>query len=357
MGIIEFKEVSKKYEKGTRYALKNFTLQVQEGELVVIVGSSGSGKSTLLELICGFEPLTSGDILIDGKSIQQELPKDRNVAMVFQNYALLPHLTVYENIAFGMKIRKESKKKIEEKVKWAAKLLELEPYLKVKPKKLSGGQRQRVALARAMVREPKLFLMDEPLSNLDAKLRDAMSAQIKALHEMLHATLLYVTHDQVEAMTMADRVVILDQGEIQQVGSPFEIYHEPKNLFVAQFIGRPSMNLFKCQKIDSGILLEEIIALQVEASYLEENKIYHLGLRSEHIELGTEKETHLEATIQKVDYLGGETLVYLTYENCNFTAKHYQDTFFKVGQQIKVHFNLDKAHYFNDKQERISGGK
>lgn len=357
MGTIEFKEVSKKYEKSTDYALKNFTLQVEEGELVVIVGSSGSGKSTLLELICGFEPLTSGDILIDGKSIQHQLPKDRNVAMVFQNYALLPHLTVYENIAFGMKIRKEDKKKIDEKVKWAAKILELEPYLKVKPKKLSGGQRQRVALARAMVREPRLFLMDEPLSNLDAKLRDTMSTQIKALHEMLHVTLLYVTHDQVEAMTMADRVVILDQGEIQQVGSPFEIYHEPRNLFVAQFIGRPSMNIWKCQKIGSSMLLEETIEIQVQETYLEENKTYYLGLRSEHIEVGTEKETHLEATIQKVDYLGSETVLYLTYKNCCLTAKHYQDTFFKVGERVKVHFNLNKAHYFNEQQERISGGK
>ena len=367
MGIVEFKEVSKKYEKSTDYALKNFTLQVQEGELVVIVGSSGSGKSTLLELICGFETLSSGDILIDGHSIQNELPKDRNVAMVFQNYALLPHLTVYENIAFGMKIRKESKKKIEEKVQWAAKLLELEPYLKVKPKKLSGGQRQRVALARAMVREPKLFLMDEPLSNLDAKLRDAMSAQIKALHETLHATLLYVTHDQVEAMTMADRVVVLDRGEIQQVGSPFEIYHKPKNLFVAQFIGRPSINLFNCKKVDKGILLEETIELPTEELGIESDNICHLGIesdnichlgiRSEHIEVDTEKEAHLEATIQKVDYLGSETLVYLKYKSCEFTAKHYQETVFKVGEQVKVHFNLDKAHYFNEQQERISGGK
>lgn len=357
MGTIEFKEVSKQYEKSTNYALRNFTLQVEEGELVVIVGSSGSGKSTLLELICGFETLTSGDILIDGHSIKHQLPKDRNVAMVFQNYALLPHLTVYENIAFGMKVRKENKKKIDEKVRWAAQLLELEPYLKVKPKKLSGGQRQRVALARAMVREPKLFLMDEPLSNLDAKLRDTMSAQIKALHEMLEVTLIYVTHDQVEAMTMADRVVILDQGEIQQVGSPFEIYHKPSNLFVAQFIGRPSMNIWKCQKIDSGILLEDTIELQVQETYLEENKTYYLGLRSEQIEVGTDKEAHLEAVVQKVDYLGSETLLHLTYKACCFTAKHYQDTLFKVGERVRVHFNLDKAHYFNDKQERISGGE
>lgn len=357
VGTIEFKKVSKKYEENAGYALKDFTLQVKEGELIVIVGSSGSGKSTLLELICGFEALTSGDILIEGQSIQDQLPKDRNVSMVFQNYALLPHLTVYENIAFGMRIRKESKKQIDEKVRWAATLLELEPYLKVKPKKLSGGQRQRVALARALVRKPKLFLLDEPLSSLDAKLRDNMSTQIKELHEKLHATMLYVTHDQVEAMTMADRLVILDQGKIQQIGSPFEIYHQPKNLFVAQFIGRPSMNLFQCRRTEFGILLEEEIELRVKEERLEKDKEYKLGIRSEHIEINTEKETHLKAVLEKVEYLGSETLLYLKYKNCSLIAKNYNDIIFKVGDLVKVHFNLTKAHYFNDKQERISGGE
>lgn len=357
VGTIEFKQVSKRYKENADYALKDFTLQVKEGELVVIVGSSGSGKSTLLELICGFEALTSGDILIDGQSIQGQLPKDRNVSMVFQNYALLPHLTVYENIAFGMRIRKESKKQIDEKVRWAAALLELEPYLKVKPKKLSGGQRQRVALARALVREPKLFLMDEPLSSLDAKLRDNMSAQIKALHETLNATMLYVTHDQVEAMTMADRLVILDRGKIQQIGSPLEIYHQPKNLFVAQFIGRPSINLFECRRTEFGILLDEEIELRVKADLLEKDKDYKLGIRSEHIEIDAEKETHLEAVLEKVECLGSETLLYLKYKNCNFIAKNHNDRIFKVGDVVKVHFNLTKAHYFNDQQERVSGGK
>lgn len=353
MGKIEFKQVSKRYQGNADYALKDFNLQVEEGELVVIVGSSGSGKSTLLELICGFEDLTSGEILIDGASIQDKLPKDRNVAMVFQNYALLPHLTVYENIAFGMRIRKEDKKKIEEKVRWAAELLELESYLNVKPKKLSGGQRQRVALARAMVREPRLFLMDEPLSNLDAKLRDAMSNQIKCLHETLHATMLYVTHDQVEAMTMADRLVILDQGKIQQIGSPLEIYHQPKNLFVAQFIGRPSINLFDCRKSGTGLLLEGEIEIQTKEERLEKDKAYKLGIRSEHIEIGTQKETHLEASIEKVEYPGGETLLHLKYKQCSFIAKNYSDQLFKVGDLVQVHFNLSKAHYFNEKQERI----
>lgn len=346
MADVEFKKVSKKYDENRDYALKDFDLKVKEGELIVIVGPSGSGKSTLLELICGFEAPTSGDILIDQESLKDKLPKDRDVAMVFQNYALLPHLTVYENIAFGMRIRKESKEEIKQKVSWAAGLLELEPYLKVKPKKLSGGQRQRVALARAMVRSPKLFLMDEPLSNLDAKLRDNMSVQIKALHETLHATMLYVTHDQVEAMTMADRVVILDKGQIQQVGSPLEIYHQPKNLFVAQFIGRPSINLFKCMAIESGILLEETIELPVKVADLEIDKDYILGIRSEHIEVCLEEE-HLEATLQKVEYLGSETILYLQYKNCSFIAKSYNETLYKIGDLIKIRFNLTKAHYFD----------
>lgn len=347
VGDVLFKQVSKKYEGNTNYALKAFNLDVKAGELIVVVGPSGSGKSTLLELICGFETLTSGEILIEGESVANKLPKDRDVAMVFQNYALLPHLTVYENIAFGMKIRKESKKVIQQKVEWAAELLELMPYLKAKPKKLSGGQRQRVALARAMVREPKLFLMDEPLSNLDAKLRDTMSQEIKALHEALGVTMLYVTHDQVEAMTMADRIVILNQGEVQQVGSPLEIYHEPSNLFVAQFIGRPTINLFACKRCKLGILLEEDIQIPLIESDLEENKAYVLGIRSEHVQVVTEGDVHVEATIQKIDYLGSESYLYLNYKKCSFTAKDYSGTLYKVGDLVKIRFNLAKAHYFD----------
>lgn len=352
MGDILFKQVSKKYEGNTNYALKNFNLELKAGELIVVVGPSGSGKSTLLELICGFEALTSGEILIEDQSVEDKLPKDRDVAMVFQNYALLPHLTVYDNIAFGMKIRKESKKVIQQKVEWAAQLLELTPYLKVKPKKLSGGQRQRVALARAIVREPKLFLMDEPLSNLDAKLRDTMSQEIKALHESLGVTMLYVTHDQVEAMTMADRIVILNQGEVQQVGSPLEIYHQPSNLFVAQFIGRPTINLFACKYAKLGILLEETIHILLRHTALEEDKAYVLGIRSEHVQVVTEGEAHFEARIQKVDYLGSESYLYLNYKNCNFTAKDYSDTLYKVGSLVKIRLNLAKAHYFDQETKQ-----
>lgn len=346
MKEILFKDVSKQYEGSSTYALKDFNLTLQSDELLVLVGPSGSGKSTLLELICGFESLTKGDIEIGGTSIIDKLPKDRDVAMVFQNYALLPHLNVYDNIAFGMKIRKASKAYIKEKVEWAAKLLELEDYLKVTPKKLSGGQRQRVALARAMVREPKLFLMDEPLSNLDAKLRDTMVHEIQELQKTLGTAMIYVTHDQVEAMTIADRMVILNSGEIQQVGTPFEIYHQPANLFVARFIGRPTINLFTCKYTKLGILIEEALLIPIQEGALKEEESYILGIRSEHVRCVLEDE-HLQAPIQKVEYLGSETLLYFNYKKCNFVVKDYSNTLFKVGDVVKLQFDLQHAHYFD----------
>ena len=343
---VTFSKVSKRYEAHKPYALENFDLQVKEGELIVVVGPSGSGKSTLLELICGFESLTSGDIKINGESILEKHPKDRDVAMVFQNYALLPHLTVYDNIAFGMKIRKESKKEIAQKVEWAAQLLELEPYLKVKPKKLSGGQRQRVALARAMVRKPKLFLMDEPLSNLDVQLRDNMSQAIKKLHETLKATMLYVTHDQIEAMTMADRIVILNEGKVQQIGIPSEIYKEPSNLFVAQFIGRPTLSVLSGIGTLKGVAIADDFEVCLENHFLKEGNSYLIGLRSEHIHI-VEEDFHLEAIVQKIDYLGSESYFYLKYKNCRLVAKVYEDIPYKKGDHVKVRVDFHKAHYFD----------
>lgn len=343
---VTFSKVSKRYEAHKPYALENFDLQVEEGELIVVVGPSGSGKSTLLELICGFESLTSGDIRINDESILEKHPKDRDVAMVFQNYALLPHLTVYDNIAFGMKIRKESKQEIAQKVESAARLLELEPYLKVKPKKLSGGQRQRVALARAMVRKPKLFLMDEPLSNLDVQLRDNMSQAIKKLHETLQATMLYVTHDQVEAMTMADRIVILNEGKIQQIGTPSEIYKEPSNLFVAQFIGRPQLSVLTGIGTQKGILVDEDFEVCLKDPTLIEGNTYFIGLRSECIHI-VEEDFHLEAVVQKIDYLGSESYFYLEYKNCRLVAKVYEDMPYKKGDWVKVRVDFHRAHYFD----------
>lgn len=347
---MRFKGLSKQYEGRSTYAVKDFNLDIKEGELVVIVGPSGSGKSTLLELICGFETPSEGTIEIEGVSIVDKLPKDRDVAMVFQNYALLPHLSVYDNIAFGMKIRKMNKLDIKEKVEWAAALVQLTPYLKVKPKKLSGGQRQRVAVARAMVREPKLFLMDEPLSHLDTKLRETMMHEIQSLQKQLGITMLYVTHDQIEAMTLADRMVIMNEGMIQQVGTPYTIYHHPRNLFVAEFIGRPRINLFTCKATKLGILVEDFI-IPYKGGDLELDKTYSLGIRSEHIQSVTEG-AHVEARIQKIEYLGSETLLYLRYKEHTITLKDYTSQSFEINQLLKLKFDLDHIHFFDTQTKK-----
>lgn len=342
--------MSKRYEGSKDEVLKDFNLSINKGEFIVIVGPSGSGKSTLLELICGFEELTKGTIEIDGKVINNVLPKDRDVSMVFQNYALMPHLTAYENIAFGMKIRKESKAEIDRKVRWAARILELEEYLNVKPKNLSGGQRQRIALARSIVREPKLFLMDEPLSNLDSKLRYSTCNEITSLHKDIKATTIYVTHDQVEALTMADRIVVLNNGEIQQIGTPMEIYSNPNNTFVASFIGKPQINLLNFTIDDSGVEIDDCIRVSMSESltYLKKNHKYILGIRAEHIKIvDEEREDIVEAKINKVEYLGGEVVLYLEYENCNFTTKTYEVKEYVVGEKVNVCFDFNKANIFD----------
>ncbi|WP_353654848.1 ABC transporter ATP-binding protein [Clostridium sp. CCUG 7971] len=334
--------------------MNSFDLNINKGEFIVILGPSGSGKSTLLEMICGFESPTSGTIEIDGNIINDVLPKDRNVSMVFQDYALFPHMTVYENIAFGMKIRKIDKKTIENKVKWASKILEIEAFLKVKPKKLSGGQRQRVALARAMVREPKLFLMDEPLSNLDSQLRYSTCNEITNLHKKIGATTIYVTHDHVEALSMADRIVILNDGVIQQVGRPNEIYENPSNLFVATFIGRPKMNTFdiKISK-DTFCINDDIVFSKDQLPNLDNRKSYIMGIRPEHIRfVGTINEyiknkNILEATIEKIEYIGGESLIYLRKKDTTFTMKYNQNESLKVGEVISVVFDFNKANIFD----------
>ncbi|WP_235829582.1 ABC transporter ATP-binding protein [Clostridium nigeriense] len=329
--------------------MKDISFNIENGEFIVILGPSGSGKSTLLDLICGFEDITEGEIKIDNKIINNIEPKNRNVSMVFQNYALYPHLTAYENIAFGMKIRKENKKDIDEKVKWAAKILKLEDCLKSKPKNLSGGQRQRIALARAMVRNPKCFLMDEPLSNLDAKLRNSTSNEIRNLHNELKATTIYVTHDQVEALSMADKIVILNNGEIQQIGTPFEIYNNPSNIFVATFIGRPQINLFEVSIDDNNILLSEAIKFNKprEFNNLDKGK-YIIGLRSEDtIKVDNNAENSIEVSVEKIEYLGSETIFYLVNNKLKFTLKDYGVNNLKVGDKINISFKFDKANIFD----------
>lgn len=395
ISYIEFNKLSKKYNNSGKHALKDINFTIEKGEFVVIIGPSGSGKSTLLDLICGFEDITEGNIKIDNNIINDIEPKDRNVSMVFQNYALYPHLTAYENIAFGMKIRKVKKDEINEKVMWAATILHLEDCLKSKPKNLSGGQRQRIALARAMVRNPKVFLMDEPLSNLDAKLRTSTSNEITNLHNELNATTIYVTHDQVEALTMADKIVILNEGEIQQIGTPLEIYTNPSNVFVATFIGRPQMNLFNLSIEEDYIVLNNSIKFikPKEFNCLEKGE-YIIGLRAEDIknidnisevninevninDVNIENvdrnsknsnyinknnisncsvdykdkkninENYIEATIEKIEYLGSETIYHLLYEGMRFTWKSHDMNDLKIGEKVNISFNFTKANIFN----------
>src|SRR5690625_4117749 len=247
MAEIKLENIHKRYDNAEDYAVTDFNLEVEDNEFIVFVGPSGCGKSTTLRMIAGLEEITEGDLYIDDNVVNDVAPKDRDIAMVFQNYALYPHMTVYDNMAFGLKLRKMPKDEIKERVDHAAEMLGLTDLLDRKPAALSGGQRQRVALGRAVVRSPKVFLMDEPLSNLDAKLRVHMRTEIAKLHDRLKTTMIYVTHDQTEAMTLADRIVIMDEGAIQQVGSPFDVYSTPNNSFVASFIGSPAMNLLEVE--------------------------------------------------------------------------------------------------------------
>ncbi len=354
ISYVKLKKIYKKYNDNEKFALKNFNLNIDKGEFIVILGPSGSGKSTLLEIICGFESIDEGNLELDNKVINNELPKDRDVAMVFQDYALFPHMTVYENISFGMKVRKVDKKRIEEKVKWACEILGLQEYLQKKPKQLSGGQRQRVALARAMVRDAKLFLMDEPLSNLDSQLRYSTSNEIINLHRKINATTIYVTHDHGEALSMADRIVVLKDGLIQQIGKPNEIYENPSNLFVATFIGKNRINVFNAKVESQKINIENTITLPRDKVLgLEDNKEYIIGIRPENIKIAQEVELDsLKATIDKVDYIGGECLLYLNHNNTKFNMKYTEGNIPKVGDSISIVFDFNKLNIFDINTEK-----
>ncbi len=322
MAQVEFRRVSKTYENGTR-ALIDFDLQVQDGEFMVLVGSSGCGKSTALRLLAGLETVTAGDILIDGEVINDIAPQLRNIAMVFQNYALYPHMTVRQNLAFPLKMLKCGRADTERRVQQAAALLELTPLLERKPGQLSGGQRQRVAMGRAIVREPRVFLMDEPLSNLDARLRVSIRADIAALQKKMGTTTLYVTHDQVEAMTLGERVAIMNAGRLQQLDTPQGLYEKPVNSFVAGFIGNPGMNLFPARlaKADNRVQVvfgehtvtlsdANVVAPATLASHTGRDLI--VGLRPEAVTLGGGTDAALPARVIGVETLGHEQLVYFT---------------------------------------------
>ncbi|KMK75668.1 ABC transporter ATP-binding protein [Alkalihalobacillus pseudalcaliphilus] len=361
MASIQLKNIYKIYD-GDVQAVTDFNLDIQDKEFVVFVGPSGCGKSTTLRMIAGLEDISKGDLMIDDKRMNDVAPKDRDIAMVFQNYALYPHMNVYDNMAFGLKLRKFKKDEIDRRVKEAAKILGLEEMLDRKPKAMSGGQRQRVALGRAIVRDPKVFLMDEPLSNLDAKLRVQMRAEITKLHKRLQTTTIYVTHDQTEAMTMATRIVIMKDGYIQQVGSPKEVYDNPENVFVGGFIGSPSMNFlagqlegdtFKVGKFNLKVPEGKLSILR-ERGYADKELI--LGIRPEDIHdelvfIESSPDTNLKANIDVAELLGAETILYSTVEGQDFVARVDSRTDIQNGQIIDLAFNMNKAHFFDKDTE------
>lgn len=342
MSNVTLKNLIKSYD-GKKNIINNINLDIKDKEFVVLVGSSGCGKSTILRLISGLEEITAGDILIDDIVVNNIPPKDRDIAFVFQSYALYPHMSVYDNMAFGLKMRKFDKKTIDEKVLSAAKSLNLEELLDRKPKQLSGGQRQRVALGRAIVRSPKVFLMDEPLSNLDANLRIQMRAEIKRLHNELQTTFIYVTHDQTEALTMGDRIVVLDKGVIQQAASPDEIYNNPKNKFVAGFIG--SMNFINAVN-DNGKINIEGVEFDVPKTIPQGELV--VGIRAEKMISGTKS---LSVKTDIVEMTGGERIVYFNLNGSKCSAKIPIDYSFRDNLELKI---SDEDIYFFDKESGIN---
>ncbi len=364
MAELKLNNIYKIYDNNVT-AVTDFNLHIEDKEFIVFVGPSGCGKSTTLRMIAGLEEISKGDFFIDGKRVNDVAPKDRDIAMVFQNYALYPHMSVYDNMAFGLKLRKMPKDEIATRVNNAAKILGLEQYLDRKPKALSGGQRQRVALGRAIVRDAKVFLMDEPLSNLDAKLRVSMRAEITKLHKRLNTTTIYVTHDQTEAMTMATRLVVMKDGIIQQVGTPKEVYDYPENVFVGGFIGSPAMNFFH-GKIDGDFVVigsqklripEGKLKMLKEQGYV--GKEITFGLRPEDIHdelvfLESFPESQVEIEIEVAELLGAESMVYSHIDGANFVARIDARSNLQAGDKLKFAFDLNKAHFFDiETEERI----
>lgn len=362
MAELKLENIYKMYNKDVT-AVKDFNLHIHDKEFIVFVGPSGCGKSTTLRMIAGLEEISKGDFYIDGKRVNDVAPKDRDIAMVFQNYALYPHMTVYDNMAFGLKLRKFQKSEIDQRVRNAAKILGLEEYLKRKPSALSGGQRQRVALGRAIVRDAKVFLMDEPLSNLDAKLRVQMRAEIAKLHQRLQTTTIYVTHDQTEAMTMATRLVVMKGGIINQIGTPKDVYEKPENVFVGGFIGSPAMNFFR-GTLAEGLFHIGDISLKVpegkmkslrEQGYIGQEVI--LGIRPEDIHdepvfNEASQGTKVNIKVEVAELLGAETMLYSSINGINFVARVDARTQIQALQHINVAFNLNKAHFFDETTEQ-----
>ena len=359
---VELKNIGKKYEGRENFTIRNIDLEIDDKEFCVILGPSGCGKSTLLRMIAGLNSITEGELLFDDKLMNKVAPSDRDIAMVFQSYALYPHMTVYDNMAFSLKMKKERKEVIHERVLEAAKVLQIEEYLYNRPSDISGGQRQRVALGRAMVRNPGVFLMDEPLSNLDAKLREHMRVELVRLHKQLGTTSIYVTHDQTEAMTMATKIVLLNGGIIQQVGAPEEFYSEPANLFVAELIGSPTINIFKGEMknkkfvSDSGLIVVEPNDSDMQLLNDYEGKKVYMGIRSERFLSQELEKNSFAAEIDVIENLGKEKLLYTVLEDgtkCTMSVPgHFE---YHIDEIHNFTFDLDALHFFDgESTERIN---
>jgi len=349
MAFLKFENINKSF--GENNVISEFNLEVEKGKFIVLLGPSGCGKSTLLRMIAGLEKIDGGKILLENNLLNDLLPSKRKIAMVFQSYALYPHMNVFQNISFGLKSEKISKNDIKDKVNEAAKILKIEELLDRRPKELSGGQRQRVAIGRAITRNPKLFLFDEPLSNLDAALRSEMRVEISKLHKKLKSNIIYVTHDQIEAMTLADKIVIMNNGKIEQFGSPEDIYDNPNNVFVAEFIGNPKMNIFK-------IKTEDIINKNTFKLFNKEIKFENLnfgnglfvGIRPEDISIEKESEYTAEISVDLVENLGSEKIIHSHLNNTEIRIKSARNI---KDKNIKIYFQKNKIYLFDNNKNRL----
>ena len=349
MAFLKFEDIDKSFGKNN--VISKFNLEVEKGKFIVLLGPSGCGKSTLLRMIAGLEKIDNGKILLENNLLNDLLPSKRQIAMVFQSYALYPHMDVFQNISFGLKSEKISKEEIKEKVKEAAKILKIEDLLYRKPRELSGGQRQRVAIGRAITRNPKLFLFDEPLSNLDAALRSEMRVEISKLHKKLKSNIVYVTHDQVEAMTLADKIVIMNKGNIEQLGNPDDIYNNPKNIFVAEFIGNPKINILKIQKED--IISKNSFKLfnnNIKFENLNFEKDFYIGIRPEDISFENKSEISVKITIDLVENLGSERIFYTHVNGTEIRIKSSQNI---KDKNITIYLPKNKLYLFDINKNRL----
>jgi len=358
VATVRLVNLKKEYDGGV-VAVKEVSVDIQDKEFVVLVGPSGCGKSTTLRMIAGLEDITGGELFIDETKMNEVPPKDRDIAMVFQNYALYPHMNVYENMAFGLKLRKFPKATIDERIREAAKILDIENYLDRKPKALSGGQRQRVAVGRALVRKPKVFLFDEPLSNLDAKMRVQMRTEISKIHQRLGATMIYVTHDQTEAMTMGDRIVVMKDGDVMQIDTPLNLYNFPQNKFVAGFIGSPAMNFLEGSIVVEGDMKfvgkDHAFSVTIpkekqQLLQLHTGKELWMGIRPENISVVENGGAKISADVEVVEPMGNEMFVYFKVGNSQATAR-VPPAQIETGRQGEFYFDISKAHFFDIETE------